>query len=133
MLLEDTAAYVLVDPGIPPSEHHRCGDARLGAVLAEHRLTAEERVRLTESCHDAKPGSEHTLTVSFRHRGEPVKPKGLLRLATTRGKLTPVRVELDGRQEHVKVRYAAPDETVKVTVRAFLDGFRRGKIHLHLE
>lgn len=54
-------------------------------------------------------------------------------LRTTRGKLSWTRRELDGKNDRVEVDYTAPDETIRVSVRAYLEGFHRGKVHLHLE
>jgi hypothetical protein len=61
------------------------------------------------------------------------RPKGDLRLTTDRGKLATTLVKLDGKQEKVTVELTTPDETIKISVRAFLDGYARGKAHLHLQ
>jgi hypothetical protein len=49
-----------------------------------------------------------------------------------RGRLERIEIELDGKQDVVTVGYDAPDETIRVSVRAFLEGYARGKLHLHL-
>jgi hypothetical protein len=132
-MLADTEQYILIHPGAGRRERQQCGDARLAAIAGHEELTADERARLTEACYEDAPGAQYALAIQFYRRGRAVQPKGHLQLTANRGKLSPTRVELDGRKERVEVQYTAPDETVQVSIRAFLPGFRRGKVHLHLE
>ena len=132
-VLQTAKNVVAIDPGLPPSDRNRCGEMRLGGLFEDLKLKSDQRTRITESCYDVKPSSAINLTISFYEGHRVASPKGVLQLKATRGKLEPTRLELDGKQEKVRVKYTAPDETVKVSIRALLDGFRRGKIHLHLE
>lgn len=134
LALESLKSYISIDPSLKLSKCFCCGDDRLPeSVIGKRKIKAEERHRITEFCYEVEPGSECALTVSFYRDDRPVKAKGLLRLTTNRGKLSPTRVELTGNKDKVKVNFKAPDETIKISIRAFLGGFHRGKIHLHLE
>ncbi len=126
-------AHIVIDPGQPMSTRHACGSAKVQRMFPGQVLTAPEQSRLTGTCHDSAPGGTVTLTVSFIRNGKPDRPKGELRLTTNRGKLSPSRLMLDGSTDHVTARFTAPDETIKVSIRAYLEGFQRGKIHLHLD
>ena len=79
------------------------------------------------------PGNTCELNIQFYEDGERVKPTGTLLLQAKRGKLSPTRYELDGTKDEVCITYKAPDETIRVSIRAYLEEFYRGKIHLHLE
>ena len=83
--------------------------------------------------YEVKAGDEGEAPAAFFDNNEKAKPKGMLRLETNRGKISPTRIELDGSKHEVTIEYTAPDETIRVSIRAFLDGFARGKVHLHLE
>jgi len=112
------ANYMHVDINGDLSTHFACG-AQAAGVLAF-------------PCYDVAAASTVDVRISFHHQAAPARPKGELRLTTDRGKLAPSHLLLDGERECVDVQYTAPDETIKVSLRAFLDGYTRGKAHLHL-
>jgi hypothetical protein len=125
--------YVSLTAAAPPSDL-RCGRDRIVTLLGDdHGLDEPAVEALTQPCLTLSPGATTTVTVRFVQDGKPARPSGTLRLEPTRGRLERTRFELDGERESVEVGYKAPDETVRVSVRAFLDGFGRGKLHLHLE
>ena len=87
---------------------------------------------MTFHTYEVKPGETCTLNIRFIANGEYSQPTGTLIIETTRGILSKQRVELDGKQDKVTVEYTAPNETIKVSIRAYLDDFTRGKIRLQL-
>lgn len=115
------------------SEHHSCGINRARRVLGDHKLPREDVLIATQRCYALDPGGETKLRLDFMDGDEKVKPEGTLVIQPKRGKVSATRIELDGSKDHVEVGYTAPDETIQVSIRAFLAGFRRGKVHLHLE
>ena len=106
---------------------------RLDALTGGRKLSRDERVAFTQTCYEFDAGTTVALTASFLENGKPVSPEGELVLESPRGKLRPKRIPLDGKTSKVTVDYTAPDETIKVSVRGFLRGYARGKVHLHLE
>ncbi|MFX0197877.1 MAG: hypothetical protein ACFFCW_17280 [Candidatus Hodarchaeota archaeon] len=125
--------HIAITADTKERRRHACGEVRLGQFFGREKIDKHFRNVLTQPCYEMEAGGQCTLTLSF-YRGKKLhKPKGHLHLETNRGKLKPVGFELDGKKEKVKVQYSAPDETIRVSVRAFLKGFHRGKIHLHLE
>jgi hypothetical protein len=126
-------SYIVLEVGGQRSSSHHCGTQFAKAVARGRDLPADEVERLAFGDYDISPGSTVTITISFHGEGKMHRPKGDLRLTTDRGKLSTTRVKLDGKQEKVTVELATPDETIKTSVRAFLDGYARGKAHLHLQ
>jgi hypothetical protein len=124
---------ILIEPKAPISTVHKCGEDRLRDYIPVYKLSPEEVAVLTHSCYQVKAGSKVALTISFLKDGKAVKPKGTLLLTTERGKLSNSVIELDGTVSQVNSELATPDETIKITVKAILDSFRRGKVHLHLK
>ncbi len=125
--------YILIVPSATESKYHACGEMRLRRFAGSEKIKKATKRVVTEHCYDLEPGGECELKINFYQGRKKVKPKGMLLLQTKRGKLSPTRYELDGSRDKVVVKYKAPDETIKVSIRAYLDGFHRGKIHLHLE
>jgi hypothetical protein len=134
----------MAEPKLPPhqitiavdakeSVHYKCGDQRVRGAFRGHKLTNEMVVAFSQRCYDLKAGAKTKLTIGFLENNEKTTPKGTLVLEPTRGKVSPSRIELDGKKSEVTVEYTAPDETIRVSIRAFLVGFARGKVHLHLE
>ena len=115
------------------SDHHRCGEHRVRTVFAGQKVSREIVTALTQRCYVLRAGGKTKLKISFLENNEKASPKGTLLLETSRGKVSPSRIELDGKHHEVTVEYTAPDETVRVSVRAFIAGFTRAKAHLHLE
>lgn len=115
------------------SEFHACGTQRVRAMFGKHRVPHEVIKAITQRCYDLKAGAKTKLRIAFFENNEKAAPKGTLVLAPDRGKVTPTRIELDGKKHEITVEYTAPDETIRVSIRAFLEGFARGKVHLHLE
>ena len=114
--------YLTLDINAPRSATYKCG-----------AQFADDAQRWSFPDYDVAPGATVPITISFHGKdGSARRPKGDLRLTTTRGKLSATRLKLDGKADKVTVQYAAPDETIKVSLRAFLDGYSRGKAHLHL-
>jgi hypothetical protein len=124
---------VVLNVDAPASAAYTCGSLFVQGLAHGRDVPREQLERRNFPCHDVAPGATVALKISFLGEGKPLRPKGELHLTTTRGKLSPARVTLDGKHDHVTVRYTAPDETIKVSLRAFLDGYARGKAHLHLE
>jgi hypothetical protein len=85
-----------------------------------------------QPCYRLAPGASCEIRVRAAGEHAESMPEGRLRLAVDRGRLERTEVELDGSQEMVAVGYTAPEETIRVSIRAFLDGHARGKAHLHL-
>lgn len=125
--------YVAITTTTRESKRYKCGDVKLRQFYGEAKVTNYVRNVITQPCYEIEAGGQCTLAISFYHGKKLCKPKGHLYLKTNRGKLQPVRFELDGKKTKVQAQYSAPDETIKVSIRAFLEGFHRGKIHLHLE
>ncbi len=126
-------SHIVITADTKERRRHVCGDIRLGQFFGKAKIDKYFRNVLTQPCYETEAGGQCTLTLSF-YRGKKLhKPKGHLHLETNRGKLQPVRFELDGKKTKVQAQYSAPDETIRVSIRAFLEGFHRGKIHLHLE
>ena len=117
----------------PESPHHRCGRDRLRLAPPAMRALAEAMPTLVEQCYAVPAGETITLKLTFHRGAERTRPHGTLVLQPQRGKVRPSRIELQGTEDEIEVQYTAPDETIRVSVRAFLPGFLRGKLHLHLE
>lgn len=132
-LLQRINEHIVIEPKAPRSATYKCGEDRLRPHIKMYKLKPEEVLLLTHACYELKAGSAVPLTVSFVKDGKPAKPKGVLRLTTDRGKLVPTTIELNGTQSRVSAELVTPDETIKLSVRAFVEGFRRGKVHLHLD
>lgn len=115
------------------STHHACGEQRIRSMFPEQKISREVATAITQRCYELQAGGKTKLKISFRDSNEKASPKGTLVLEPDRGKISPSRIELDGKKHEVTVEYTAPDETIRVSVRAFLEGFARGKVHLHLE
>ncbi len=124
--------YITIVADAKPSAYYAEGTQFLKALAHGRDLPAEYFAPLGFPCYDAAPGSTITLTITFHNKDKKHRPKGLLRLRTDRGKLSDTFVKLDGKHEQIKIQYTAPDETIKVSIRAFLDGHGRGKAHFHL-
>lgn len=125
--------YILMNPDVELSSRHTCGASKMERMgIAKHSLKQAEGIS-AECCYEMAPGASCTVKISFHSPKSKIKPKGELLLEAKRGKLSPSRVELDGKKESIEVKYQAPDETVKVSLRAYVEGFYRGKVHLHLE
>lgn len=122
----------------------------ISAVAKQRKIQADEARRLSSfldvseiqpigkdvlkgSHYEMGPGETCELKIDFYQDGQKVKPKGMLLLQAKRGKLSPTRYELDGTKDSVFVRFSAPDETIRISVRALLEEFYRGKIHIHLD
>lgn len=131
--IERPARYIALETEAAPSDEHACGERRLRAFLGRRDVAADLAAAVTQRCYRLEAGGSCRITVKFIDDGKEVRPKGTLVFVPERGKLKPLRVELDGKKGEVTAEYTAPDETIKVSVRAFLDGFVRGKLHLHLE
>jgi hypothetical protein len=125
--------YLVLNVEAPASTLYQCGADFVQGLAHGRKVPKEQLERWKFKCHDVAPGATVPLKISFLAEGKPLRPKGELHVTTTRGKLSPSRVTLDGKHDHITVRYTAPDETIKVSLRAFLDGYARGKAHLHLE
>lgn len=115
------------------SDRHRCGEQRVRAAFPGKKVPRELAALMTQRCYVLPAGARTKLRVAFLDGKEKASPKGSLVLEVDRGKISPSRIELDGSKNDVVVEYTAPDETIRVSVRAFLAGFARGKVHLHLE
>lgn len=128
------ARFVSIEPEkLKVSQFHSCGERRVRNVLNRRDLGPDIVAALTQRCYEFEPGARTRLRIEFVDGKERVHPAGMLELSAERGKLSKTRLELTGKEKEVVVDYLAPDETIKVSIRAFLDGFARGKIHLHLE
>jgi hypothetical protein len=120
--------YVRLSIDAPPYEP-RCGRRALERAL-RGRATPELAEVFTQPCFRLAPGAHCEIHVRFAGGGE--APRGNLRLTVDRGRLERSEIELDGSQDELAIGYDAPDETIRISVRAFLDGHARGKAHLHL-
>ena len=126
--------YVSLAAQAEPSRAYRCGAQLAKAISHGRDLPPEQIERFAFPCYDVASGSTVSITISFHGAGGKMhRPKGELRLKTDRGKLSATRFTLDGKHDKVAVQLTVPDETIKVSLRAFLDGFGRGKVHLHLQ
>lgn len=110
---------------------HSCGDRRLRAFANSAKLKPKARRTLTERCYLVPPGATVELEVGLRSNRGSNKVTGPIYIEANRGKLSSTRVEVKSAKP-VRVEFTAPDETVKISIRAFADGFHRGKVHLHL-
>lgn len=124
---------VKMSPEAKESQHHACGERRVRSMFPGHKISREIATAVTQRCYDLKAGAKTKLTIAFFEDKEKASPKGTLVIEPNRGKVSPSRIELDGSKHEVTVEYTAPDETIRVSVRAFIAGFARGKVHLHLE
>jgi hypothetical protein len=124
---------VALSADAPESDHHTCAERRMKATFPDRQVPREVALAVTQRCYLLPAGGRTKLHISFMDGKERLRPKGTLVVEPKRGKVSPSRIELDGSTDHVEIDYTAPDETIRVSVRAFLAGFGRGKIHLHLE
>ena len=115
------------------SDHHNCGVQRVRSMFPGKKVPRELAVAMTQRCYVLGAGKKTKLKIAFHEGKEQVAPKGTLVIQPDRGKVSPGRIELDGSKREIVVDYTAPDETIRVSVRAMMPGFARGKIHLHLE
>jgi hypothetical protein len=115
------------------SDRHECGAERVRGVFPGKKIPRELAVAMTQRCYVLPAGGKTKLKVAFFEGTEKASPKGTLVIEPKRGKVSPSRIELDGSKHEIVVDYTAPDETVRVSVRAMMPGFARGKVHLHLE
>jgi hypothetical protein len=122
--------YITIEAEAQPSKHYACGTEFIKALAHGRDLAPDHFAPLGFSCYDVAPATSLTLTISFKSKER--LPKGLLRLRTDRGKLSDSFIQLDGKRKQIEIQYTAPDETIKVSIRAFLDGYGRGKAHFHL-
>lgn len=125
--------HVAITTDAKESSIHACGAKRVRAMFGGHKVSHEIATTITQRCYDMKAGAKTKLKIAFFEGNEKASPKGTLVLEPNRGKISPSRIELDGKKSEVTVEYTAPDETIRVSIRAFLEGFARGKVHLHLE
>lgn len=124
---------VTIEVDAKESTHHRCGERSVRMMFGEQKVSREIATAVTQRCYDLKPGAKTKLKIAFFEKDNKASPKGTLVIEPDRGKVSPSRIELDGKKQDVTVEYTAPDETIRVSIRAYLEGFARGKIHLHLE
>lgn len=131
-MLRTITSYVTIEPAAEISRYATCGARAMEHLPGIGALDGDERARLSWRCYDAPAGARVKLVIAFVRNGRPEKPTGLLELMTTRGKLSPLRLDLQGDRDRIEIDYHAPDETIKVSIRARLKGYQRAKIHLHL-
>jgi hypothetical protein len=105
---------------------------RYGTALEEEKVSKRILKAVSHECFEIKPTATCKLTIRFVKNGKPTMPKGTLMVDTERGKLSKQIIELQGKKSIVNLSYTAPDETIKNTIRAKMEGFSRGKIHLHI-
>jgi len=117
---------VEADPYEPP-----CGRGALERALGPDDAAALGDV-FTQPCYRLAPGAHCEIRIRARGNEARGLPAGTLRVAADRGRLERTEIALDSSQDAVTVGYDAPDETIRVSVRAFLEGHSRGKAHLHL-
>lgn len=160
ILVQKTKRYVKIEPSLKKSDRFASGEERFfskfmseenlqsaledevikSAVVPKYSGKKADKAAATEAVigavsyntYEAKPGEKCALVVRFIEDGKGIKPNGTLILKAKRGKLSKQEVVLNGRTDSVKVEYTAPDETIRVSIRAFLDHFTRGKICLQL-
>jgi hypothetical protein len=108
-----------------------CGRGAFQRALGSDGAVAFGDV-FTQPCYRLAPGAHREISIRARSNETGALPTGMLRVAVDRGRLERTEIALDGTQDAVTFGYDAPDETIRVSVRVFLEGHSRGKAQLHL-
>lgn len=125
--------FVVLTVDAKESSRSTSGAARVRAMFHGHKVPPDLLTIITQRSYEVPAGGKAKLRIAFVDNGEKAAPKGTLVIEAARGKLSPSRIELDGKKHEVTVDYVAPDETIRVSIRASLQGYVRGKVHLYLE